>query len=124
MPKFWYIVPVHAFAGDCVVITGTDGIGFIVMIFIAISVPHPFVTEYMIVSVPAVTPETSMPEATGTNVAFGLLILHVPPVTLSVNVREDALHILEAPVIVPAFGKEPTVTIVVAASVPQLLITV
>ena len=67
-------------------------------IFIAVSVPHKLVTAYIIVSIPAEIPVTTPP----TTIARALLLVHVPPVVVSVNVMIEATHTLEGPCIIPA----------------------
>ena len=51
-------------------------------------------------------------------------LLHVPPPAASFNNDVAAGQALSEPVILPALGNRFTVTIAVAAAVPQLLITV
>ena len=52
-----------------------------------------------------------------------LLLLHVPPLTLSVNEVILPTDTVEVPVIVPADGAAFTITEAVALAVPQLLVT-
>ena len=78
------------------------------------------VTEYPIVSVPAVTPLTIPVEPT---VAVALLLLHVPPPIPSVNMIDELTHTLAAPVILPAFGSGLTTIDLIAIAVPQPLVT-
>ena len=56
--------------------------------------------------------------------AFALLVLHVPPVTVSVMVVVAPVHTVDAPEIAPAFGAGLTVIVLVAVAVPQPLVTV
>ena len=51
------------------------------------------------------------------------VLLHMPPVTASVSGVAEAWHTVAVPVMVPAFAVRFTVTIVVAHSVAQLLVT-
>ena len=52
------------------------------------------------------------------------VLLHVPPVTTSVKFIVAEGQTVDRPVIAPAFGAGSTVMIAVAATVPQLLVTV
>ena len=52
------------------------------------------------------------------------LLLHTPPLTASVSVMVAVGHTVNVPMIVPAVGNGSTVTTAVAATVPQLLVTV
>ena len=70
--------------------------------------------------VPAKTPVTTPP----VTIAVALLLLHTPPAAASLSVITDPAHTPEGPVMVPALGEELTVTNVVAAAVPQPLLTV
>ena len=79
-----------------------------VIAFVAAAVPQLPVTEYEMVTAPAVTPFTTPP----ITVALPLLALHVPPLTASVSVMFDPTLTLEAPVMVPVFVVL-TVTVVV-----------
>jgi hypothetical protein len=51
-------------------------------------------------------------------------VLQVPPAAASVSDVVDPAHTVAVPVIVPAFGNGSTVTVAVAAAVPQPLVTV
>ena len=74
------------------------------------------------VTVPAATTVT-IPVAL--TVAFeGLLLLHVPPVAVSVNGVVRPVHTEDAPVITPAAGSGRMVTRMVAEALPQLPATV
>ena len=74
------------------------------------------------VAVPAVSPVT-LPEASIVATVMSLL-LQVPPVTASASVVvPPPAHTVVVPVIVPADGPEPTLTVAVARLVPQLLVT-
>ena len=111
--------PTHT--ADVPVIVPAFGRGLIVIVFVVDAVPHTLVTEYIIVSIPAVTPVTIpvLPIE-----AFALLILHVPPVVASVIAIVEPTQTADKPVIKPALGNGFTVTNFVAAAVPQLFITV
>jgi len=74
-----------------------DGDAFTVIVLVAEAVPQVPVIEYSMVSTPAATPLTT-PPATD---AVALLALQVPPVIRSLNVVEDPVHTLEAPVNMP-----------------------
>jgi len=50
-------------------------------------------------------------------------LLHEPPVIPLVSVTAEPAHNAEAPVIVPALAELATVTMMVAAAVPQELVT-
>ena len=73
-------------------------------------------------AVPELTPLT-MPvlPTVATDVA---VLLHTPLPAASLNVVVDPAHTFRVPVIAPATGNELTVTIAVAATVPQPLVTV
>jgi hypothetical protein len=92
-----------------------------VIVLVAEAVPHPLVNVYFTVSIPAVTPVT-MPDVP--IVAVLLLLLQVPPVTLSVNVVAELTHKDELPVIVPALGSGLMVMVLVAVVVPHPLVKV
>ena len=88
------------------------------------AVPQLLVTANEIVLVPAVRPST-MPDVP-TAATPGDTLLHMPgpvPVT-SVRAVVNAGQTLNVPVIVPAVGTGFTVTTAVAATVPQLFVTV
>jgi len=84
--------------------------------------PQLFEIVYDIAAVPAATPLTTPDELT---VAIPvLLLLHVPPVTASVNVVVDPVHIMSVPLMIPGKGNGLTVMTWVAATVVQLFVTV
>ena len=87
----------------------------------ATAVPHPLVTEYLIVSRPVITPVTAPPIPT---VALVFELLHVPPVVASVRVMVDPAHTPAGPLMLPALGALLTATLHVADAVPQLPLTV
>ena len=74
------------------------------------------------VVVPEVIPFTT-PEVP-TVATTVLVLLHTPPVAVSVNAVDEPAHTVAVPVIVPAPGAGLTVTLIVAATVPQPLVTV
>ena len=88
---------------------------------VATTVPQLPVTEYIIVSVPAVTPVT-MPVLP--TVAVPLLALHVPPLAPSVSDMVEPTHTADGPVIVPAVVPGSSVTTFVAVAVLQPVVTV
>lgn len=96
------------------------GSGFTVTIAEVTAVPQTFVTEYVMRAVPAATPETVPPLTVATP---ELLLLHVPPETLSVKVIARPAHNDPAPDIVPAAGRGLMVTGAVATAVPQPFVT-
>ena len=73
------------------------------------------------VAVPAVTPVT-IPDMPIVATAV-LLLLHVPPVVVLLNVVVAVAQTIAVPVMVPATGSGLTVTSIVAVAVPQLLVT-
>ena len=89
----------------------------IVIALVAVALPQLFVTMYMAVSLPAVTPVTVPPLVM---VAFPLLMLHEPPLTELDNVIVAPVNTDVAPLMVPAPGTAVTVTFMVATDAPQL----
>jgi hypothetical protein len=87
--------------------------GAITVIVLVASVPQP--VEYLITTVPAIPPVT-IPDPEPTVAILVLLVFHVPPAILLLNVRFDPEHTIDAPDIAP--GATLVVTVVVA-SVPQ-----
>ena len=71
---------------------------------------------------PVATPDTC-PEAS-TVATPGVLLVHVPPAEASLNVVIEPTQTVPIPVMLPALGNGLTVTKLVAAAVPQLLVTV
>ena len=72
---------------------------------------------------------TDVPTLTAVTMPVALIVatpvdklLHTPPAVTSVNALVTPTHKVVAPIIVPAFGGL-TVNTVVAAAVPQLLVT-
>src|ERR1019366_4639131 len=90
--------PIHTAPGP--VIVPAEGSGVMVTTWLAIAVPQMPETEYIMVSVPPETPVTIPP----VTVAVALLLLHTPPVVVSVKVIVAPAHRLDAPVIEPATG--------------------
>ena len=76
----------------------------------------------MIVAVPAETGDTR-PEALIVATAV-LLLLHVPPPTVSLSDEPEPTQNDEGPVMIPAVAIALTVTGKVAEDVPQLVVTV
>ena len=74
------------------------------------------------VDVPDATPLTS--PLLFTVAAAVLVLLHMPPVVPSLNDVVEPTHTVAVPLIVPATGNGLTVTTCVAATVPQVLVTV
>ena len=70
----------------------------IVTAFDAVAVPHKFVTVYVIVSIPALSPVTELPATS----PWPLLPLQVPPATVSVRTATEPIHTFDGPVITPA----------------------
>ena len=52
------------------------------------------------------------------------VLLHAPPIVASLKPVVEPAHTVAVPVIVPADGNGLTVTVAVAAAVPQPLVTV
>ena len=73
------------------------------------------------VVVPEVRPLTTPEELIVATVV--LVLLHTPPVVASVNVVEEPEHTVAVPLIVPA-EEGLTVTTMVAATIPQVFVTV
>ncbi len=89
---------------------------------VATAVPQLLVTAYDIIEVPAAMPVT-------TPVALMVATpveteLHTPPATASLKAVVIVGQTTSVPVILPALGDGLTVTTAVAATVPQLLVTV
>ena len=74
------------------------------------------------VAVPAATPVTV--PVLPTVVTVVAVLLHAPPVVASLNPVVDPAQTIAVPVIVPADGKGLTLTTLIAAAVPQPLVTV
>ncbi len=98
------------------------GTGFTVTTAVAAAVPQLLTTVYDMVDVPGAIPVTTPVALT---VATPVLtLLHTPPIVPSVRLVVVVGHSVNVPVIVPALGVALTVTTAVAATVPQLLVTV
>jgi hypothetical protein len=80
------------------------------------------VTVYVIVALPAATPFTT-PVALLTVATDVLLLLQVPPLTVSASVIAALTQTLVRPVIVPVAGAEPTEMILNALAVPHEVVT-
>jgi len=114
------VAPEHTVVGP--EMAATVGVAVRVIECVAIAVPQLLVTEYDITTEPPVTPVTTPPVLT-VAMAFEELI-QVPPPAELVRLIVAPVHKVEEPVSVPALGLGLTVTTVVAATVPQLLLTV
>jgi hypothetical protein len=101
------------------VILPANGAGFTVIVFVTVADPHELVTTYLMVSIPGVTPVTTPPDM----VAVALLLLHTPPVALSVRVTGKPVHTIAAPEMIPASGTSLIFMVFVAMSIPQILET-
>jgi hypothetical protein len=73
------------------VIAATTGAVLTVIILVARTVAQLLVTAYVIVDVPAVTPLT-MPVSEPTVATAVLLLLHVPPLAVSLSVTGVPVH--------------------------------
>ena len=114
------VVPGHI-TGNPIIVPAA-GSGLTVTTTVAAAVPQLLLTVYEIVAVPAVTPVTT-PEVPIVATPVGIL-LHAPPPAASVSAVVAVAHTIGVPVMIPAEGMAITVTTVVAAVVPQLLLTV
>lgn len=85
------------------------GVPFTLTNFVALAVPQLLVTVYVIVAEPADAPVTT--PVADPIVAWALLLLHVPPDDVSVNVAVPPTHITDGPPI-GAADTELTVTAV------------
>ena len=103
-------------------IAPANGDGFTVTTTDVVAVPQLFVTAYDIIDVPAAIPVT-VPVALTVAIPVDTAV-QVPPATASLRLVVVVGQIEKVPVMVPAFGEGFTVTTVVAAAVPQLLVTV
>ena len=113
-----FVAPTHA-KGDPIIVPAFGNGGLIVITFTAVAAPHTFVTVYMMISMPIVTPVTTPPDM----VAVLPLLLHTPPGVISVKVMLEPTHTLEGPVMVPAVMGGLIVRIFVAIAVPHELVT-
>ena len=102
--------PTHTTDGPDILPTVEEGTT--VTVFVDTVVPHPLVTEYMIVSIPAVIPVTTPP----TTVAVALLLPQVPPAVVSVKIIDDPIQTFDGPFIAPPYA--PTTIAFVAAHMP------
>jgi hypothetical protein len=78
---------------------------------------EPIVFEYIIVSVPALTPLTTPELFIIAMLVF--LLLHAPPDIVSLNVSVELLHSIVLPLIAPADGVLVTVITTLATADPQ-----
>ena len=99
-----------------------EAIALTVITEVAAAVPQLFVTVYEIVVVPAATPVNRPPVPTVAAEVF--VLLHTPPPVMSESVIEALVQTVEAPLILPAEEAALTVIVLVAATVPQPLVTV
>lgn len=115
------VMVAEAHKDEAPVIAPALGNGFIEIVFVAVAVPQTLVTEYITVSIPAVTPVTIpvLPIE-----ASALLILHVPPIIASVIVVVELTHNVDAPLTIPALGNGLTATVAILVAVPQPLVMV
>ena len=111
-------VLMHTFDGP--VIVPAKGSGLIVTRFVAMAVPQLFVTVYLIVSIPVVTPVTTSPD----KVTMVEELLHDPPEEVSTKVMEFPTQTELKPVIVPADGNGFTVINFTAVVLPYRFVTV
>ena len=113
-------VPVHI--DDVPEMLPALGNGLIVMLLVATAVEQDVATVYEITTLPDATPVTRPVAST---VAIEELAEdHIPLVPVVVKLEVLPAQIGEVPEIVPASGLLITVTSLVAATVPQLLLTV
>lgn len=112
------LVPVHNVAGPESV--PADVGAPTVTTKLATDVPQLLVTVYCMVSIPAVIPPTT-PVLSAS--ALPLVALQVPPVAVVERVIPEPTHTLPGPLMVPASGNGLTVTLAVAAVVPQAVVT-
>lgn len=98
------------------------GAALTVTTLVAAADPQTPFTVYDMVDVPKVTPVTTPVEPTVATA--GVTELQIPPVTASLSAVVAPGQTVAVPVIVPAFVEGLTVTIFVAAAVPQLVLTV
>lgn len=105
-------------------ITPATGVRFTVTTAVAATTPQLLVTVYDMVDVPGITPVTK-PDAP-TVATPGDTELHTPPGSpvASASSVVAVVQTVSVPVIAPALGFGLTVTTTVAASEPQLLVTV
>lgn len=100
------VAPIHTSAGP--LMAPAKGSGLMVINDVVVAVPQAVVTVYEIMSVPAATPVTRPVDDT---VALALSALHTPPGAVALSVIVAPSHTLVSPVIVPATGVVPTVTV-------------
>jgi hypothetical protein len=92
------------------------------IVMVVVAVPQLLLTVYLIVSMPGLIAVITPLMLIMAMVVF--VRLHTPPLTLLVYGCIIPAHNVELPLIVPAVGIAVTLTVLVAAMVPQLLLTV
>jgi hypothetical protein len=93
-----------------------DGTGSTNILAVSTSVPHTLVNVYNIVSRPVLTPVTMPEELTP---AWVLVLLHKPPVSVSLSVITEPVQTLSAPDMDPLPTVGYTVMILSVTPVPQ-----
>jgi hypothetical protein len=89
------------------------------------SAPQVLVTLYLTVSNPdELPPKSAVVELVPTTVPFVLLAVQVPPATDAVRVMLEPIQTVLEPDTDPAEGSPLTVTLAIAETGPQLLVTV
>jgi hypothetical protein len=112
-------VPMHTVAAPVTV--PALGAGFTLSSKVVAAVPQVLVMVYDMMVVPPATPVTTpVPD---TVAAVGLVLLHTPPAVAFDRAVNVPAHIVPGPMMVPAFGERFTVTVCIAATDPQLLVT-
>ena len=111
--------PLQILTADPALMEGNE---FTVTGFIAVATPQEFMTRYIIVSTPGVTPVTTSPDTE----ALPLLVSHelyrIPDAPLTLRVIGDDTHTEPAPLILPASGNGLMVTENEVIAVPQTLV--
>ena len=95
------------------------GIVFMLIAFMAVSLPHALLTIYLIVSKPMETPVTTPAET----VADVLVLLQAPPLLASVRLIVEPIQTEDVPLIVPALGIVFIVIAFITVSAPHVLLT-
>jgi hypothetical protein len=104
-------------SADEPVMVPADGSGDTVIYAVAMAIPQPLVTVYDIIAVPAAIPVTT-PDVSTLAVA-ALLVLQVPPVTVSTIVLVADSQTDVEPVMKPSYGVVTTATAMVEVAVPH-----
>jgi len=112
--------PAHAVAPPT--IAATVGEAMIVTVVLAVVVQPPVVLLKVIVALPVATPVTAPVVALTVAIAV-LLLLHVPPVDVSVRVAVAPLQMLEGPLIADTTGSGLTLISLVTVVVAHGLLT-